>query len=111
RCGSARTTGTDSRKPRRGTVIEIRAKVTSRTATASRWDYAEHRNRTMHISIRHFTRLAGDPKSAENQMRATNVHYMCYNVGRTHQSMRVSPVGLIMSDGEVIRRLTGLAEL
>ena len=47
----------------------------------------------MRMSMRRFTRLtnAFSKKKVENPMHAISLHYMYYNFGRIHRSLRVSP--------------------
>jgi IS1 family transposase len=54
--------------------------------------YAERQNLTMRMSMRRFTRLTnGFSKKVENHMHAISLHYMYYNFGRIHQSLKVTP--------------------
>lgn len=54
--------------------------------------YVERQNLTMRMSMRHFTRLTnGFSKKVENHMHAISLHYMYYNFGRIHQTLRVTP--------------------
>ena len=54
--------------------------------------YAERQNLTMRMSMRRFTRLTnGHSKKVENHMHAISLHYMYYNFGLIHQSLRVTP--------------------
>ncbi len=54
--------------------------------------YVERQNLTMRMSMRRFTRLTnGFSKKLENHMHAISLHYMYYNFGRIHQTLRVSP--------------------
>ncbi|MEX2257806.1 MAG: IS1 family transposase [Woeseia sp.] len=54
--------------------------------------YAERQNLTMRMSMRRFTRLTnGFSKKVENHMHAISLHYMFYNFGRIHQSLKVTP--------------------
>jgi IS1 family transposase len=54
--------------------------------------YAERQNLTMRMSMRRFRRLTnGFSKKVENHMRAISLHYMYYNFGRIHQSLKVTP--------------------
>jgi IS1 family transposase len=88
---------TDGRLKRRtaggAKVIGTRTTVVSgdpdlhRVSTA----YAERQNLTMRMSMRRFTRLTnGFSKKAENHMHAISLHYMYYNFGRIHQSLKVT---------------------
>jgi IS1 family transposase len=54
--------------------------------------YAERQNLTMRMSMRRFTRLTnGFSKKAENHAHAVALHYMYYNFGRIHKTLRVTP--------------------
>nr|VFK15696.1 MAG: DDE domain-containing protein [Candidatus Kentron sp. LPFa] len=56
--------------------------------------FVERQNLTMRMSIRRFTRLTNAfsvSKKLENHMHAISLHYMFYNFGRIHKSLRVTP--------------------
>ncbi len=54
--------------------------------------YVERQNLTMRMFMRRFTRLTnGHSKKLENHEHAVAIHYMYYNFGRIHQSLRVTP--------------------
>ena len=54
--------------------------------------YAERQNLTMRMAMWRFTRLTnGFSKKAENHAHAVALHYMHYNFGRIHKTLRVTP--------------------
>ncbi len=54
--------------------------------------YVERQNLTMRMSMRRFTRLTnGFSKKIENLEHAVALHFMHYNFGRIHKSLRVTP--------------------
>lgn len=54
--------------------------------------YVERQNLTMRMSMRRSTRLTnGFSKKLTNHVHAISLHYMYYNFGRIHQSLKVTP--------------------
>jgi IS1 family transposase len=54
--------------------------------------YVERQNLTMRMNMRRFTRLTnGFSKKAENHAQAVALHYLYYNFGRVHKTLRVTP--------------------
>jgi hypothetical protein len=54
--------------------------------------YIERQNLTMRMSMRRFARLSNAfSKKVENHMHAVSLHYMYYNFGRIHQTLKVTP--------------------
>ena len=54
--------------------------------------FAERQNLTMRMSMRRFTRLTNAfSKKVENLAHAVSLHFMFYNFGRIHKSLRVTP--------------------
>ena len=54
--------------------------------------YVERQNLTMRMSMRRFTRLTnGFSKKVENLAHAVSLHFMYYNFGRIHKTLRVTP--------------------
>lgn len=54
--------------------------------------YVERQNLTMRMGMRRFTRLTnGFSKKAENHAHAVALHFMHYNFGRIHKTLRVTP--------------------
>ena len=54
--------------------------------------YVERQNMTMRMSMRRFTRLTnGFSKKVENHAHAVALHFMYYNFGRIHKTLRVTP--------------------
>ena len=54
--------------------------------------FAERQNLTMRMAMRRFTRLTnGFSKKVENHAHAVALHFMYYNFGRVHKTLRVTP--------------------
>lgn len=54
--------------------------------------YVERQNLTMRMNMRRFTRLTnGFSKKIENLEHAVALHFMFYNFGRIHKTLRVTP--------------------
>ncbi len=54
--------------------------------------YVERANLTMRMGMRRFTRLTnGFSKKVENHAHAVALHFMHYNFGRVHKTLRVTP--------------------
>jgi len=54
--------------------------------------YAERQNLTMRMSMRRFTRLTNAfSKKVENLAHAVSLHFMYYNFGRIHKTLRITP--------------------
>jgi IS1 family transposase len=54
--------------------------------------YVERQNLTMRMGMRRFTRLTnGFSKKLENHAHHIALHFMWYNFGRVHQTLRVTP--------------------
>lgn len=54
--------------------------------------YVERQNLTMRMSMRRFTRLTnGFSKKLANHVAAISLHYMYYNFGRIHKTLRCTP--------------------
>ncbi len=52
----------------------------------------ERQNLTMRMSMRRFTRLTNAfSKKVENHAHAVALHFMWYNVGRFHKTLRITP--------------------
>lgn len=70
--------------------------------------YVERQNLTMRMSMRRFTRLTnGFSKKIENLEHAVALHFMHYNFGRIHKTLRVTPT----MEAGVSDHVWGLAEI
>jgi hypothetical protein len=54
--------------------------------------FAERNNLTMRMSVRRYTRLTNAfSKKLRNQEHAVALHFMWYNFGKIHQTLRITP--------------------
>ncbi len=70
-------------------VVRVQGNPDSKHISTS---YAERQNLTMRMSMRRFTRLTNAfSKKVENLEAAVSLHFMWYNFGRIHRSLRITP--------------------
>jgi len=70
--------------------------------------FVERQNLTMRMGMRRFTRLTnGFSKKIANHEHAVAIHYMHYNFGRIHKTLRVSPA----MEAKVTNHLWSLEEI
>jgi hypothetical protein len=75
--------------------------------------FVERQNLTMRMAMRRFTRLTnGFSKKIENHAHAVALHYMYYNFGRIHKTLRVTPAmqAGIVDHVWTLEEIAGLAE-
>lgn len=75
--------------------------------------FVERQNLTMRMGMRRFTRLTnGFSKKAENHGYAVALHFMWYNFGRIHRTLRVTPAmeAGIAEHVWTLEEIAGLAE-
>ena len=75
--------------------------------------YVERQNLTMRMSMRRFTRLTNAfSKKLENHAAMVALHFMYYNFGRVHQTLRVTPAmeSGIASHVWTIQEIVGLLD-
>jgi IS1 family transposase len=73
--------------------------------------YVERQNLTMRMSMRRMTRLTnGFSKKLENLGHAVALHFMYYNFGRIHQTLRVTPA-MAAGVSDHVWELTDIASL
>jgi IS1 family transposase len=89
--------GTPPEAETRYSPVECIGVQTQRIQGNPEWEhistsYVERQNLTMRMAMRRFTRLTnGFSKKAENHAYAVALHYMYYNFGRIHKTLRVTP--------------------
>ena len=91
--GPSSDTGT-SRRYSPPDVIEVKIEVIEGCPDLKHisTSYVERQNLTMRMSMRRFTRLTnGFSKKVENLEHAVSLHFMYYNFGRIHKTLRVTP--------------------
>lgn len=74
--------------------------------------FAERQNLTMRMSMRRFTRLTNAfSKKVENHAHAVALHFLYYNFGRIHKSLRVTPAmqAGIVDHAWTLEEIAGLA--
>ena len=75
--------------------------------------YVERQNLTMRMGMRRFTRLTnGFSKKVESHAHAVALHFMYYNFGRVHKTLRVTPAMEAGLSDHVwtLEEIAGLAE-
>lgn len=75
--------------------------------------FVERQNLTMRMSMRRFTRLTnGFSKKIENHAHAVALHFMYYNFGRVHKTLRVTPAMEAGVSGHIwtLEEIAGLAD-
>lgn len=74
--------------------------------------YVERQNLTMRMGMRRFTRLTnGFSKKIENLTHAVSLHYMYYNFGRKHQSLKGSTPAMAAGVAEYPWSVTQIVDL
>lgn len=70
-----------------------KAKVVGRPdAKHNSTSFVERQNLTMRMSMRRFTRLTNAfSKKVDNHAHAVAIHFMWYNFGRIHKTLRITP--------------------
>ena len=75
--------------------------------------YVERQNLTMRMGIRRFTRLTNAfSKKIENHMAAISLHFMWYNFGRVHGTLKTTPANAAGVDSHrwTLREIAELAD-
>jgi IS1 family transposase len=86
--------GNKHRAPEGNDCIEVRKEVVKGSPDHRRisTSYVERQNLTMRMSMRRFGRMTNAfSKKLENHMYAISLHYMYYNFGRIHQTLKITP--------------------
>ena len=78
--------------PSRVTGMEIFVRTGDPAPEGISTSYVERQNLTMRMGMRRFTRLTnGFSRKVENLAAAVAIHFMYYNFGRTHQTLKTTP--------------------
>jgi len=78
--------------PAKCTSIERRAIMGNPDKRHISTSYVERQNLTMRMGMRRFTRLTnGFSKKVENLAAAVSLHFMHYNFGRVHNTLKMTP--------------------
>ena len=76
--------------PAKCTGIDVRIIAGTPDPARISTSYVERQNLTMRMGMRRFTRLTnGFSKKVENHAHTVSLHFMHYNFGRNHESLRV----------------------
>jgi hypothetical protein len=91
--GDATGSGPDRRySPGECTGAEKQARIGEPEVEKISTSYVERQNLTMRMGMRRFTRLTnGFSKKVENHAAAIALHFMWYNFGRKHQTLKTTP--------------------
>jgi IS1 family transposase len=91
--GDATGSGPDRRySPGECTGAEKQVRIGEPDVEKISTSYVERQNLTMRMGMRRFTRLTnGFSKKVENHAAAIALHFMWYNFGRKHQTLKTTP--------------------